>query len=142
MQSDTSGWIRIYLWCRGKCIFKIFFLSQILRAGAYWSKACRMPLCFSRSPENYSDPVSKYKIISSVSHRASNYWKYLSPKCYNLGKNVIFFKKKKTKYLILSMVGKTFWRPLKDQVFFNILTVSCHWNEFYFFYLHYLWRGC
>lgn len=34
---------------------------------------------------------------------------------------------------------KTILEALKNQVFFNILAVSCHWNEFYLFYLHYLW---
>lgn len=56
---------------------KYFFCPRYWRAGVYWSKACKMSLCFSRSLENYSDPVSKYKIISSLSHRGSNYWKYL-----------------------------------------------------------------
>lgn len=76
-------------------VYSKTFLSQIPRARAYWYKACKMLLCFSRTLENYSDPVSKYKIISKVSNGIKLLHILIkSPKCYNQEGNVIVSRKR------------------------------------------------
>lgn len=105
------------------------FLSQILRAGECCHRTCKMLLYFFRTLENYSGPVSKYKIICKVSNRIKLLKiLILSPKCYHQKKNMIFKKKKSA---TLSMVGKKIG-GLKNQIFINILAMNYHLNEFLF----------